>query len=212
MFRFRPPSLGHRTAESLARVFSAVNSRPCPARSAQTTATRSLHSSSHYPSALISSKLQSRHFTSAKSTFPSLLRAYASAASHPSVNSSSSPGRRLFRLAPHRVPRTRALIARRPRLLFALTFLAFWAILSFLSFYLIPPARHVAQAGMRCAKLMGPVILDAWDYKSTFAKSYENEEIMRREYKLCHERSAKRLLKALESLGGIYIKLGQVRT
>lgn len=47
---------------------------------------------------------------------------------------------------------------------------------------------------------MYAVILDAVDYKMTFAKSWKEgeEEEQRREVKACHLRSAKRLLRALE--------------
>ena len=52
-------------------------------------------------------------------------------------------------------------------------------------------------------------MLGAVDYKTTFAKSYQSDEIRVEAYSKCHKRSAERLLKALLANGGVFIKLGQ---
>lgn len=45
-------------------------------------------------------------------------------------------------------------------------------------------------------------VLGAIDYKTTFAKTYENEEEQLEAYSECHRRSAERVLKALLANGG----------
>jgi aarF domain-containing kinase len=62
---------------------------------------------------------------------------------------------------------------------------------------------------------MKAVLLDVYDYKSTFAKeasltdSTEDRMIRRQARKDCHKRSATRMLEALKKNSGIYVKLGQ---
>lgn len=62
---------------------------------------------------------------------------------------------------------------------------------------------------------MKAVVLDVWDYKQTFAKeellsnSDEDRLIKRQARKDCHLRSAQRMLEALKTNSGIYVKLGQ---
>ncbi len=95
-------------------------------------------------------------------------------------------------------------------------FLVFLAIL----YNIYPPFRHTVVAGIRCTRLMRAVLLDVWDYKQTFAREkavepgdgeMANEEraTRRRGRKECHLRSANRLLQALRTNSGIYVKLGQ---
>ena len=91
-------------------------------------------------------------------------------------------------------------------------------------FYLLygfyPPFRHVIIAGVRCARLMRAVALDVWDYKQTFARedalgrqdrdlTDDERQDRRQRRKECHRRSAERLLEALRTNSGIYVKLGQ---
>lgn len=82
-------------------------------------------------------------------------------------------------------------------------------------YYTVAPFRHGIIAGIRCARLMRAVILDVWDYKQTFAKeellsaSDEDRLIKRQARKDCHLRSAQRMLAALKTNSGIYVKLGQ---
>ncbi|KAG8934159.1 hypothetical protein FRC01_004799 [Tulasnella sp. 417] len=71
------------------------------------------------------------------------------------------------------------------------------------------PARHATLAVDRISRCVWAVGLSAWDYKRTLAKAYENEEEGIQAYSDCHYRSAKRLLRALQHNGGIFIKLGQ---
>lgn len=82
-------------------------------------------------------------------------------------------------------------------------------------YYTVDPVRHTVIAGVRCARLMRAVVLDVWDYKQTFAKeellgdSDEDRATKRAARKECHLRSAKRMLDALKTNSGIYVKLGQ---
>ena len=66
------------------------------------------------------------------------------------------------------------------------------------SYNLIPATRHFSQAVLRCGRLMYAVLLDAVDYKRTFAKTFGDDEERIKETKACHLRSAKRMLSALE--------------
>ncbi|CDZ97250.1 Predicted unusual protein kinase [Phaffia rhodozyma] len=77
------------------------------------------------------------------------------------------------------------------------------------SYEFFPASRHLAQAIYRCSRLMFAVVLDAMDYKRTFASSFDTDDEKQEAYKGCHLRSAKRMLAALEALGGCYIKIGQ---
>ena len=82
------------------------------------------------------------------------------------------------------------------------------------------PFRHSLLAAVRCARLMRAVMLDVWDYQRLFAKEEardklgreltdEEREARRQARKICHRRSAERLLEALKKNSGIYVKLGQ---
>ncbi|KIM91824.1 hypothetical protein PILCRDRAFT_809790 [Piloderma croceum F 1598] len=71
------------------------------------------------------------------------------------------------------------------------------------------PFRHSVLAAVRCSRVAGAAVLGAVDYKTTFAKSYESDDMRLEAYSKCHERSAERLLKALLANGGVFIKLGQ---
>jgi aarF domain-containing kinase len=57
--------------------------------------------------------------------------------------------------------------------------------------------------------ILAAAVLGAVDYKTTFAKSYESDEMRLEAYSKCHKHSAERLLKALLANGGVFIKLGQ---
>lgn len=92
--------------------------------------------------------------------------------------------------------------------LFLLCFTLF-LLTSATSYEFFPASRHLAQAIYRCARLMYAVILDAIEYKRTFAIQYANEDEKMEAYRVCHLRSAKRMLEALQALGGCYIKIGQ---
>ena len=62
---------------------------------------------------------------------------------------------------------------------------------------------------------MRAVVLDVWDYKSTFRRekslsnSDEDRAIKRQRRKECHLRTANRMLEALRTNSGIYVKIGQ---
>lgn len=95
----------------------------------------------------------------------------------------------------------------RPSLLRFLAFLAIFILASTASYNLIPSTRHFAQAILRCARLMVAVTGDVIEYKRTFSQEYATVEEKREAYSQCHKNSAVRLLRALEALGGIYIKV-----
>ncbi|GAA5823077.1 hypothetical protein JCM5353_007878 [Sporobolomyces roseus] len=75
------------------------------------------------------------------------------------------------------------------------------------------PAQHAVLAVERCATIAYAVMRAVVDYKILFRKSWdETEEGMRQrhlDYEATHWKAASRLMEALRSLGGIYIKLGQ---
>lgn len=93
--------------------------------------------------------------------------------------------------------------------------LLLFLVLLTLCYHTVPPVRHTAIAGVRCARLMRAVILDVWDYKQTFKReealsdSMEDRLVKRQARKDCHLRSATRMLEALKTNSGIYVKLGQ---
>lgn len=95
----------------------------------------------------------------------------------------------------------------RPSLLRFFAFLAIFILASTASYNLIPSTRHFAQAILRCARLMVAVTGDVIEYKRTFSQEYATVEEKREAYSQCHKNSAVRLLRALEALGGIYIKV-----
>lgn len=76
-------------------------------------------------------------------------------------------------------------------------------------YYTNEDARHVMVAIQRCstAGLIGARV--ALDYQRTLSKEYATEEEYKQAKRLCHKRCATRVLEGLQSLGGIYIKLGQ---
>lgn len=53
------------------------------------------------------------------------------------------------------------------------------------------------------------VALCVWDYRNTLNASYPSSADSNEALRLCHLRSAQRILKALQTNGGLYIKLGQ---
>lgn len=81
--------------------------------------------------------------------------------------------------------------------------------------------RYSVIALVRYSRLMKAVVLDVWDYKTTFARedraraaaggdlSDEERLRLREERKACHRRSAQRIYEALRKNSGIYVKLGQ---
>ncbi|KAG8963093.1 hypothetical protein FRC03_003458 [Tulasnella sp. 419] len=71
------------------------------------------------------------------------------------------------------------------------------------------PFRHTVLAADRIGRVVWAVSLGVVDYKRTFSKIYEDDEAMLNAYSACHKRSAERLLIALQTNGGIFIKLGQ---
>ncbi|KAG8848428.1 hypothetical protein FRB96_001214 [Tulasnella sp. 330] len=71
------------------------------------------------------------------------------------------------------------------------------------------PFRHVVLAVDRISRCIIAVAIGAADYKRTFAEDYATMDARMEAYSGCHLRSAKRLLKALQTNGGIFIKLGQ---
>ncbi|KAH9949006.1 ABC1-domain-containing protein [Amylocystis lapponica] len=71
------------------------------------------------------------------------------------------------------------------------------------------PFRHTALAIVRCSRVAEAAVLGAIDYKVTFAKSYDSDNVRLEAYSECHTRSAQRVLRALLANGGIFIKLGQ---
>ncbi|KAI0035885.1 ABC1-domain-containing protein [Vararia minispora EC-137] len=69
--------------------------------------------------------------------------------------------------------------------------------------------RHLMMAGMRCARVAEAAVLDIVDYKWTLMRSYLSEDACAQAVSECHERSARRVLRALLANGGVFIKLGQ---
>lgn len=125
------------------------------------------------------------------------------------ANPQSPSTSRLHRLL-RRTPRFPSAL-RRPQLppYSKTIFFLLFVLSSAAAYELLPPARHLAQGILRSTRLMYAVILDAIDYKRTFARAFVSDVERRDAYAACHKRSAERLLSALEDLGGIFIKLGQ---
>ncbi|GAA5998893.1 hypothetical protein JCM5350_003662 [Sporobolomyces pararoseus] len=75
------------------------------------------------------------------------------------------------------------------------------------------PAQHAVLAVERCATIAYAVLRAVIDYKLLFRKTWEDTEEGRKQrhldYESTHWKAATRLMEALRSLGGIYIKLGQ---
>ncbi|KZT57755.1 ABC1-domain-containing protein [Calocera cornea HHB12733] len=76
-------------------------------------------------------------------------------------------------------------------------------------YYTNEPFRHTALAVKRCSVFGIAVVASVIDYKWTMNSTYYTPEEMFDAYSRCHTRSAHRVLKALQTNGGIYIKLGQ---
>lgn len=64
------------------------------------------------------------------------------------------------------------------------------------------PFRHAALTLARCERIAKAVILDIIDYKRTFGKDYESEEVKLAAHSACHKRSAERVLEVLKENGG----------
>ncbi|GAA5929201.1 hypothetical protein JCM1841_006232 [Sporobolomyces salmonicolor] len=75
------------------------------------------------------------------------------------------------------------------------------------------PFRHGVIAAQRCATIAWAVSMAVVDYKLLFRKTWpateEGRKQRHQDYESTHWRAASRLMEALRSLGGIYIKLGQ---
>ncbi|KAG1504205.1 hypothetical protein G6F54_001168 [Rhizopus delemar] len=69
--------------------------------------------------------------------------------------------------------------------------------------------RHVVKALERCSVAGAVGAHVAYDYYRTLSKDYENELELEQAKSHCHQRSADRVLLAIQRLGGIYVKLGQ---
>jgi len=73
------------------------------------------------------------------------------------------------------------------------------------------PAQHAVLAVERCATIAYAVLRAVIDYKILFRKTWEDtEEGMKQrhlDYESTHWKAATRLMEALRSLGGIYIKV-----
>ncbi|GAC71459.1 predicted unusual protein kinase [Moesziomyces antarcticus T-34] len=61
----------------------------------------------------------------------------------------------------------------------------------------------------RSTTIAKAVALCVWDYRSTLNKTYSSREEETEELRQCHLRSAHRILAALQTNGGLYVKLGQ---
>lgn len=133
-------------------------------------------------------------------------RAWASSSPSPPPPFDPSLAARL-RLLLRRRPRLLIIDRRRPSLTQLLAFLALFILASTASYNLIPATRHFAQAIVRCTRLMAAVAGDVVEYKRTFGQEYASEDEKLAAYSACHLSSATRLLRALEKLGGIYIKV-----
>lgn len=116
-----------------------------------------------------------------------------------------------LRLLLRRRPRL-LVVKRRPSLIQLLGLLALFVLASTASYNLIPETRHFAQAILRGSRLLTAVAGDVVEYKRTFGKEYASEEERAEAISACHRRSAIRLLRALEKLGGIYIKVRRAQT
>ncbi|GAA5841252.1 hypothetical protein JCM3766R1_001716 [Sporobolomyces carnicolor] len=75
------------------------------------------------------------------------------------------------------------------------------------------PAQHAVLAVERCATIAYAVLRAVIDYKLLFRQTWDDTPEGQRErhedYEATHWKAATRLMEALRSLGGIYIKLGQ---
>ncbi|GAA6025867.1 hypothetical protein JCM11491_004751 [Sporobolomyces phaffii] len=75
------------------------------------------------------------------------------------------------------------------------------------------PAQHAVVAVERCATIAYAVLRAVVDYKLLFRKTWddtpEGQRQRHEDYEATHWKAATRLMEALRSLGGIYIKLGQ---
>ncbi|KAI8997334.1 ABC1 family-domain-containing protein [Pilobolus umbonatus] len=69
--------------------------------------------------------------------------------------------------------------------------------------------RHVMNALERCAIAGSVSTRVAFDYYQTLNTKYQTEDAYEEEKSKCHTRCATRVLKAIQKLGGVYVKLGQ---
>ncbi|SPO24008.1 uncharacterized protein UTRI_03451_B [Ustilago trichophora] len=70
-------------------------------------------------------------------------------------------------------------------------------------------ANFALLALTRSTTIAKAVALCVWDYRSTLNKKYPTREEEAEELRQCHLRSAHRILAALQTNGGLYVKLGQ---
>lgn len=61
----------------------------------------------------------------------------------------------------------------------------------------------------RSTTIAKAVALCVWDYRSTLGKKFKSRQQEAEELRQCHLRSAHRILEALQTNGGLYVKLGQ---
>lgn len=70
-------------------------------------------------------------------------------------------------------------------------------------------AQFMYLALKRSTTIVSAVALCVWDYRRVLNAKYASKEEENESLRQCHLRSARRLLEALQSNGGLYIKLGQ---
>ena len=70
-------------------------------------------------------------------------------------------------------------------------------------------ANFALLALTRSTTIAKAVALCVWDYRSTLSKKYDSRAEQSEELRQCHLRSAHRILIALQTNGGLYVKLGQ---
>ncbi|RCH83651.1 hypothetical protein CU098_006581, partial [Rhizopus stolonifer] len=69
--------------------------------------------------------------------------------------------------------------------------------------------RHVMKALERCSIAGAVGTHVAYDYYRTLSRDYTSETEAEEAKRVCHQRSAERVLAGIQRLGGIYVKLGQ---
>ncbi|TKY88530.1 hypothetical protein EX895_002518 [Sporisorium graminicola] len=70
-------------------------------------------------------------------------------------------------------------------------------------------ANFALLALTRSTTIAKAVALCVWDYRSTLSKKYDSRAEEAEDLRQCHLRSAHRILTALQTNGGLYVKLGQ---
>ncbi|WFD27660.1 hypothetical protein MNAN1_002661 [Malassezia nana] len=70
-------------------------------------------------------------------------------------------------------------------------------------------AQFMLLSLTRSTTIIKAVALSVWDYRRTLNAKYASKEEEEESLRMCHLRSAQRVLVALQTNGGLYIKLGQ---